>query len=103
MSFITPYLQQVVIHERAGALNVYGQPTFTSSSIPARVQQRMSTVRTSEGKEVVSDATVFLEPDVVISPGDRFLFEGAGYQVLAVARGQGLTAATHQVAYLGRG
>lgn len=103
MSLISPYLNQTVTLQRAGAVDAYGQPTFTSSTLAARVQQRMRLVRSSEGQQVTSDATLFLEPEVAIAPRDRVLFDGAGYQVLAVERAQGLSAPSHTVAYLGSG
>jgi hypothetical protein len=100
---ITAYLNQTVTLQRQGAVDRYGQPTFTSVTLPARVQQRMKMIRTSEGDQVVSDATVFLRPDVSPAPQvrDRVVFNGKAYAVLAVQAKQGLTGPTHLVLYLG--
>lgn len=104
MSLITGYLNQEVVLERQGALNRFGEPTFTQATLPARVQIGMQLVRTSEGEQQMSDATIFLEPDVspAPQPRDRVVFEGDRYQVLAVATRQGLTAPSHLVLYVGR-
>lgn len=103
MSLITPYLRQTVTLQRAGAVDRYGQPTFTTVTLPARVQNLMRLVRTTEGQQVTSDATLFLEPGTVVSPRDRVVFDGQAYQVLSVTRHQGLDAATHTIVYLGAG
>lgn len=104
MSLISPYLNQTVTLERQGGVNRYGEPTFTSATLPARVQLGMQLVRTSEGEQQMSDAQVFLEPDVspAPQPRDRVVFEGDRYQVLAVQVHQGLTAPSHLVLYVGR-
>lgn len=100
---ITAYLNQTVTLQRQGAVDRYGQPTFTNATLPARVQQRMQMIRTSEGDQVTSDATVFLRPDVTPTPQprDRLVFDGKAYVVLAIQTNQGLTEPTHLVLYLG--
>ena len=48
----------------------------------ARMQPRRRMVRDREGRETVSDATVYLPPETVIGPDDRLTWGGRTYRVM---------------------
>ena len=99
---ITSYLGQTVSLERRTGSTTYGEPVWSAAAtLPARVQQKVKMVRTTEGVEAISNAQVFLAAGTAVSPGDRVALAGVTYQVLSVIRGQGLDVETHVVAYLG--
>lgn len=60
---------------------VYGPPV----SVQCRVQDEVRLVRSASGDEVVSSATVFCDPDVVITPESRVTVNGRVTTVLSVS------------------
>lgn len=67
------FLKQTATLWTAGALDGYGNPSWTKSTVSCRWEDGIKLVKDDEGNEVVSTATVWLSQDV--STGD-FLYLG---------------------------
>lgn len=85
MSLADLYSSQTVsIRTRTGRNN-YGEPTYsTATSVPAHVRAETRVVRTAQGEEVVSVATVVFPASVDV--GDGLLISVAGSRYHDVLR-----------------
>lgn len=74
---------------------VYGAPV----ELVCRIEPKRRMVRNRQGQEVVSDATVFLEPgtEQTVTPESRFTWAGRTYTVLEVRPYPGPNGETHHV------
>lgn len=96
------YLDTTVTLRTPASFSGWGaDPTFTDSTVAARFEQRQQLVRNSEGKEVASDARVYLPPGTTITGKSRITYGGQSYEVVAWVARRALGFDSHVVAYLG--
>lgn len=71
MSWLTRNLYQTITRWVAGSYDVYGNPTFTVSTLKGRWEDRQDKVVDNLGNEVISRSIVYLDGDV--SSGDYLM------------------------------
>lgn len=91
---LAAWLKQSVTWSRKTGVDAYNKPTYTNSTILARVERRLRTARTVNNEEVISSTTVFTQSPIgysdeidnekVIQIMDMVDGEGSviGYEVL---------------------
>jgi hypothetical protein len=63
------YMNDSITHETPGTPDEYNEVTYSSSTIKGRIEPGYDLVRTAQGEEVVSTATLFTE--TAVSENDK--------------------------------
>lgn len=103
MSLVSNYLTLSASHRSATSSNVYGEPTFGSSStVSTRIERGQRTFRNSAGDFIIAETTIYVEPDLAVVIGDQFQIAGAWHIVEGFKVGQGLHQPAFKEVYLRR-
>jgi len=89
---IGDYLAQDIWRKARTGVDGYGQPTFGAAvQTKGRWLEKRRLVRNAEGEQVISEVTVTLGPDELVSVGDRLSADDSTYlDVIAVSVSRGL-------------
>jgi len=80
---IDNYLNQTTTLKTTTGINEYGESITTSSTINIRWEGKRKIVRNSQGKEVISEATIYTQ--AVVLPNDIVTWYSRDWTVLAVS------------------
>ena len=61
---LSQMLNQSVTWSRRTGVDAYNKPTYTNSTISARVERRLRTARTVNNEQVISATTVFTQAQI---------------------------------------
>lgn len=103
MSLVSNYLTLTVAFRAVASSNVYGEPTYGSSTdVRARIEQGKRVFRTAAGNLVTAETTLWVEPDLAVAVGAQFQVRGEWHLVEGYIIGQGLNEPAFKEVYLRR-
>ena len=76
------YTNQALTRKSQTAIDEYGSPTYSSTTIQGRFEYKRKMIRNRDGREVLSQARIFTES--AIRPGDVITFDSRDFPIIDV-------------------